>query len=295
MTPNARGALFMMGSMTAFTVNDALMKGLSGLVPLSQAVFLRGCLTTLLMLGLALVLGQVRLHVSRRDRGLIALRTLTEVGTAYFFITALFNMPLANASAIMQALPLTVTLAGAVFLGQAVGWRRWAAIAVGFLGVMLIVRPGMSGVHDLFALRAGGRHPGDDPGYPVAQDLGRGAQPDDRAEQRSLGDGGLWPRLDRRRLGTDDRGQRGPDHRRCRHDHRRLFLRRRGHAPRRYRRTVAPFRYTSLVVAMVLGVIVFAERPDGLTLLGAGIVVATGIYTFYRERARARDEEMQGP
>ena len=292
MSPNARGALFMMGSMTAFTVNDALMKGLSGIVPLSQAVFLRGCLTTVLMLGLALSLGQLRLRMSRRDRLLIALRTVTEVATAYFFITALFNMPLANASAIMQALPLTVTLAGAVFLGQAVGWRRWAAIAVGFLGVMLIVRPGMAGftIYSLYVLAA--------VILVTIRDILSRKISDDVPSLVIALKNAIWVTVafGIASIGTEwapiTAATAGPIIGAAVTIIAAYFC---AVAAMRHGdiAVVAPFRYTSLVVAMLLGVIVFAERPDGLTLLGAGIVVATGIYTFYRERANARDRQRQ--
>ena len=157
MTPNLRGALFMMGSMVSFTVNDAFMKSLSGSLPLAQAIFLRGIATTLGLVLLVHLMGQgLWPRLTGRDRWLIMARNLAEVATAYFFLTALFNMPLANATAILQALPLTVTFAGALFLGQAVGWRRFLAIGIGFFGVMLIVRPGMDGftIYSVYALIA---------------------------------------------------------------------------------------------------------------------------------------------
>ena len=63
-------------------------------------------------------------------------------------------MPIANASAILQSLPLAVTLAAALFLGEPVGWRRYLAIAIGFVGVLIIVRPGSDGLQRLCALGA---------------------------------------------------------------------------------------------------------------------------------------------
>ena len=118
MTDNTRGALLMMASMLAFTVNDACIKATDGALPFFQLLFLRGVLST--------------------------------------FLTALFNMPLANVIALLQLLPLTVTLAGAVLLREAVGWRRMVAILIGFCGMVLIVRPGSSGfnVYTLYALLA---------------------------------------------------------------------------------------------------------------------------------------------
>ena len=145
LSPNARGVVFMIGSMAFFVFNDAAMKAVGAHLPLSQAVVLRGVPTIVFLALIALWSGAFRQSVSRPDRKRIALRNLTEIGAAYFFLTAIFNMELANATAILQILPLTVTLAAAVFLGEPVGWRRTAAIVVGFLGVLLIVRPGIGG------------------------------------------------------------------------------------------------------------------------------------------------------
>ncbi len=145
MSPNAIGAALMMGSMAAFTLSDTAIKITDGAVPLAQLLTIRTALTGLLVLGLALAMGRLHFRMTRRDRQLIALRCVAEIGAAYFFVTALFNMPLANITAILQALPLTVTLCAALFLGEPVGWRRLTAIVVGFVGVMLILRPGPEG------------------------------------------------------------------------------------------------------------------------------------------------------
>jgi hypothetical protein len=85
-------------------------------------------------------------------------RTLAEVGSTFCFLTALFNMPIADATAILQSVPLAVALGAAVFLGEPVGWRRYLAIGVGFVGVLIIVRPGGEGfnAYALWALGAVG-------------------------------------------------------------------------------------------------------------------------------------------
>ena len=132
----------MTGGMCAFTVNDAFMKSLSGDIPLFQAVLLRGIVAIICLTIMCRVMDQLHFNLPRRDWGLILLRTLGEVGGTYFFLTALFHMPIANVSAILQALPLAVSLAATLFLGEALGWRRFAAIAIGFVGVVLIIQPG---------------------------------------------------------------------------------------------------------------------------------------------------------
>ncbi|MDJ0827938.1 MAG: DMT family transporter [Rhodobacter sp.] len=283
---SAQGAILMMASMASFTLNDACMKALSDELPLFQAIFLRGIATTVLMFGLARALGGLRFLWPAREWRLIGLRTLTEIGAAYFFISALFNMPIANATAILQVLPLAITLAGAVFLGEAVGWRRWTAILVGFSGVMLIVRPGFEGFNaysvnvlmavvmvtarDLLARRLSPEVPTILVAFvnavAVMVVFGIGAAFTDWAPVSTtaalqLGGasvliiGGYVFSVSAMRVGEIA--------------------------------VIAPFRYTALLWALVLGLVVFAEFPDGLTLVGAAIVVATGIYTFYRERRLA--------
>lgn len=286
LTANTKGALFMMGSMAGFTANDAFMKTAGADLPLSQALFLRGVLTTVMMFALARAVGAGRFDFSRRDWRLIQLRNVMEVGTAYFFLTALFNMPIANASAILQALPLTITLAGAVFLGQAVGWRRLTAVLVGLVGVLLIVRPGFEGFnsYSIYAVVA--------VILVTARDiLARKISSDVATIDVALMNAisvmvvfGIvsifvdWAPI----TGIHVFQLSGAS----------LFIiggytcavaaMRVGDVA-----AVAPFRYTSLLWALILGLLVFGEWPDGLTLVGAAIVVGTGMYTFYRERALA--------
>jgi S-adenosylmethionine uptake transporter len=280
---NLRGAALMVISMAAFTLNDACMKLLAGQVPLFQAIFLRGVLSCVLIYAVGRHMGAIRLRLPRRDWGLIALRTGAEVGSTYFFLTALFHMPLANVSAILQALPLTVALAAALVFGEPLGWRRLVAIAIGFVGVMLIVRPGAEGftVYSLYALAA--------VGFVTVRDLSArrlsGAVPSitvallaalvisTAAGLASSWQG--WVQLDLRQSGILATAA--------------VFILVGYLASVMVMRVgeigfVAPFRYTGLIWALVLGFVVFGDWPKTLTLLGAGIVVATGLFTLYRER-----------
>ena len=156
MTPNVKGALLMMGSMAAFTVNDTLVKLALQELPLFQMVSLRGVLATALIYVLARNLGALHLNFPRHDKLLIAIRCCTEISTTFFFLTALKNMPLANVTAVLQALPLTVTLGAALFFSERIGWPRITAIAIGFAGMLLIVRPGPDGfsLYAIYALAA---------------------------------------------------------------------------------------------------------------------------------------------
>ncbi len=287
MTPNTRGALFMMLSMAAFTFNDACMKAMSDVVPLFQAVFLRGIFTSLILIAAAVNLRAFKVALSRRDWMLIWLRSLAEVAAAYFFLSALFKMPIANVSAILQALPLTVTLAGALFFREQVGWRRMIAILIGFLGVLLIVKPGAEGfnsysvlavisviavtIRDLAARRLSHEVPSMTVALSAAVlvtvfgGLGALSQPwapIGTTEAMQLAGtvffvvGGYLFSVMAMRVGEIG--------------------------------VVAPFRYFSLLCALILGFLLFGEWPDEVTLFGSAIVVATGVFTFYRERRLAR-------
>lgn len=287
LSDNLRGALFMVISMTAFTLNDACMKGLSDDLPLFQALFLRGLGTTTILILISWYFGHLRFNLARRDWGLIALRTAAEAMAAWFFITALYNMPLANVSAILQSLPLAVTLASALFLKEAVGWRRFMAIFVGFIGVLLIVQPGSEGfthysvfallsvagvvVRDLSARRMSREVPSVlialAAAFGVTIFAGLGSLTVDwqsisaesgwqLAGAMTFVVGGYVASVAAMRTGEIG--------------------------------FVAPFRYASLLVALVVGFVAFGDWPDQITLTGAAIVVATGLFTLYRERMMRR-------
>ena len=283
LSDNMRGAVFMMASMAGFSMNDALIKTVAGELPLFQAVFVRGVIATLLIAGLAWSQGALVFRAGPRDRRLITQRCVGEIGGTACFLTALFNMPIANASAILQSLPLAVTLAAALFLGESVGWRRYLAIAVGFAGVLIIVRPGSEGfnAYSLWAVAA--------IAFIVLRDLStRSLTPDvpalgvafvtSVALTAAAGLASLAPgwqpvmpgHLAALALGavcllagyifgvmTMRIGEIG---------------------------FVQPFRYTLLVWAMLLGILLFGEWPDAWMLAGSAIVVAMGLFTFYRER-----------
>lgn len=284
LSDNARGALFMNVSMAAFTLNDTCMKAVTESVPTFQAAALRGAAVVLALLLLAPHMGGLRLWLPRREAGVIAWRCLGEIVSTVTFLIALKHMPLANISAVMQSLPLAVTLGAALFFGEAIGWRRALAIGVGFLGVLLIIRPGTEGFDrwSLLALAA--------VASVVLRDLTtrRVARtiPSVTVALYSAGsvalmsalalplDGG-WPPLDGGQLA--------------------VLLAASACLVVGYMASisamrvgevgfVAPFRYTSLVWAIVLGWLVFGQLPGALTLTGAGIVIATGLFTLYRER-----------
>ncbi|MCU9839935.1 DMT family transporter [Ruegeria sp. WL0004] len=287
MSPNTRGALLMMGSMAAFTVNDAIVKLLGGSLPLFQIITLRGALTSVWVFLLARHLGALHLRFDHRDRVLVAMRCVSEIGATFFFLTALMNMPLANVTAVLQALPLTVTLGAALIFGEPVGWRRMLAIGIGFCGMLLIVRPGPDGftTHAIYALLA--------VTCVTARDLITRRMSSHvpsmvvtLATALTVTGLGLvgsltvsWVPLDLQSgllvFGASVFVLIGYL---CS-----VMVMRVGEVG-----FIAPFRYTSLVWALGLGWLIFGNWPDPVTMLGAGLVVATGLFTLFRERSRRR-------
>ena len=271
--------------MLAFVVNDAFMKFLFIDISIYQAIFLRGVITIPMLALMAVYRNQITFSVNKSDWKYIWLRVAGEVGAAVFFLSALAQIPLANVTAILQAVPLTVTMAAALFLRETVGWRRWLAIIIGFLGVTIIVRPGVDGfsVYSLYAIAAvfcvtirdiaTRKLSKDVPTSLVALITGVAITLYGAIMLPSV----VWIPLTATHWFL-------------------LILAaiaivfgylfsvlamRTGETS-----FIAPFRYTAMIWAIGLGIILFNDWPDNLTLLGTTIVIATGIYSFHREKVR---------
>ena len=135
----------MMVSMFGFVVNDTLMKSLFITYPIIEIIFLRA-LFCLPLLFIAMKIKRVKiLNHSRQTWNLMMLRGFAEVMATITFLYALKHLPLPNVTAIIQILPLTVTMAAALFLNERVGYRRWTAIIVGLIGVIIVINPGAEG------------------------------------------------------------------------------------------------------------------------------------------------------
>lgn len=145
MSDNFRGAVIMMICMGAFVLNDAFVRLAGNTLPLAQILFLRGLLTTVVLLAFAFYFGIFQSVVLKGDKWLIFFRSVIEALTAYFFLTAVLNMPFANVTAILQILPMTVTLAAAFIFKEKVGVFRISLILLGFVGVILIINPSQDG------------------------------------------------------------------------------------------------------------------------------------------------------
>lgn len=279
---NLRGAGYMLIAMATFTLGDACMKTVSEQMPLYQAVTLRGMITVPLLLIGAWATGGLRLARLADCWGVVTLRTLGELFATLTFFYALVSMPLGTLSAILQSAPLAVTAGAALFMGEKVGWRRALAIAVGFLGVLIIIRPGPEGlsIHALVALAS--------VGFIVLRDLNSRRLPPQApsvtvaliaAVAVTLVCGLLslrepWVAVPGTALPLIMLAG-------CLVNIGYIFVimvMRVGEVG-----FTTPFRYTSLVWAVLLGWAIWGDFPDGLTILGAGIVVASGVFTLLRE------------
>ncbi len=284
---NLRGSALMVAAMAGFALEDMLIKQLAAGLPMGQVLALIGC-GGVFTFGVAARLNRRPLFAAALFAPAVLLRTLGEMIAAACFVSALVLTTLSSASAILQATPLAVTLGAALFLRERVGWRRWSAIGIGFMGVLLIIQPGLAGFAPASLLAV----------VAVAalalRDLAtRAVPPEVGTAQLSawafasliptgllmmalFGSGAAMPTVaDAARLAA-------------------AFVvgglgyyaivgaTRTGEVA-----VVVPFRYSRLVFAMAIGAAVFGERPDALMLTGAAVIVAAGLYTIWRE-ARAR-------
>ncbi len=302
---NLHGAAYMLLAMAGFTINDSLIKGIGDALPVWQVIAVRGVLLLMLMAvflavtarrgtraSVAVHQGQV--HASHWKLLLtnpkVLARALCELLATIAFFMALLRLPLAVLSAVLQAMPLLVTAGAAVFLGQEVGWRRWLAIGIGFLGVLIILRPGAtagfaiaallpavacvvaSAARDLFtrSLAPGVPSMGVTVTSAIVITSGGIVGSVVTGEWQSVS-AWHWLLLISAAVFLFA-GMQGI-----------VMAMRAGDVA-----AVVPYRYTGLLWAVGLGWVFFSEIPDVWTIVGASIVVGSGLYTFARERRLER-------
>ena len=287
LTDNVFGAILMAVSMLSFISNDALMKFLFQTISVEQGIFMRGLVSVPLLALIAYLRKSLFVRIDWRNWRVILTRAFAELAATMAFLTALSNMPLANITAILQALPLTVTMFAAIFFGEQVGWRRWGAILAGFIGVLIIIRPSDDGFNEYAVLAI----------VAVACVTVRDAIT--RRLDRSVPSlfvafisaipifiyGGVatattgWTVVSGAMIGIVVVAAIAIT---CGY----LFAvmaMRNGEIS-----FVAPFRYTGMIWAILFGFLLFGDLPDAATILGTMIVIGMGIYAFHRERIRQR-------
>lgn len=285
-----RAGLYMVAAMAAFVCNDTFVKLLAGELPVGEIVAIRGVFATLSIL--AVCWWQGVLDSSRAIfSGNVFWRANLDMVSTLLFITALMHMPIANLTSVLQVVPLVVIAFAAIFLKERVGWRRTAAVMAGFAGVAFIVKPSLSSfsIYDAFALAIvlalairdiiTRRIPGHVPSLIIAL-----------ANAGFVTAGGfvlmgfqgyqapaLW------HIGYLTVSA--------------LFLAAGYFFMVKTLRTgdiagTAPFRYTNVLFAIMLGIAVFGEIPDALAITGMILIVASGIYAVHREAKLKRSARM---
>ncbi|AUH63957.1 DMT family transporter [Paracoccus zhejiangensis] len=283
MTGNARAAGLMVLGMAFFAIEDLLLKLLAVRLSIGEVLFLHGALGAVLFALLIRLRGQPTGWQGAR-RPVVLLRSLGEGLTALTFVAALALGDLASVSAITQALPLAMTMGGALILGEHVGWRRWLSVALGFLGVLMIMRPGTEAFHPAALLALASVF------FAAMRDLTTRRVPVDVGSGlltitafTAIALSGLVL------MAVEGQGLRMLDLNQwllllaC------VFVGLAGYQAMVVSvrladlSLIAPFRYTRLVFALILAVLVLRERPDLWTLAGAGVIVLSGVYAMWRE------------
>ncbi|MBU3030678.1 DMT family transporter [Paracoccus sp. XHP0099] len=280
--------------MASFACEDALLKFLSQSIPTGELLLVLG-FAGMILFGAWVARSSEGLRLRDLLHRGVMLRNFCEAVCSVSFVTALAIGDLSTASAILQALPLLMTLGAALFLGEPVGWRRWLSIMLGFAGVLMIVRPGT----DAFQ-----------PGSILALIAVLALAVRDLVTRRlpaSIGSGTLTASafgaigiaglvlliLDAQRL-VAPRPVEGVMMAAS------LCFGLAGYITMVIATrigeigAIAPFRYSRLVFAIILGVVIFAERPDLWTLAGAGLIASAGGYAMWRE-ARLRRRRKSDP
>jgi len=294
MMDNLRGSLWMVAAMAGFAVEDMFLKSAAASLPVGQILMIFGAGG---MLGFALLAarrGERILHPAILSPAIL-IRCVFEVAGRLFYTLAIALTPLSSASAILQATPLVVVMGAALIFGERVGWRRWTAIAVGFAGVLIILRPGLDGFTPLSLLAVlgmlgfAGRDLATRAAPPVLSNLQLGVYgfammvPTGAALLAFSGGAALPSALTAGQLAAAT-----------------VIGVLAYYALTTAMRTgevsvVTPFRYTRLVFALILGATVFGEQPDAATLLGSAVIVTSGIYTLLRSRRVQAMATQAGP
>jgi drug/metabolite transporter (DMT)-like permease len=283
---NQRGIAAICGCMASYTVNDVLVKQLLLTYPVGEVIFVRGVMCSLLIGAVALAFGNAKALRAPMSR-MLASRSLCDGLSTAGFIAGLAHMHLANIAAVLQIAPLIITAISVVLYREVVGWRRWTAIGFGFAGALLVVKP-IPSQFNIWALVAAASAVAAAVREIQTRQVGRtvpvlvvafwgavaitlcGLAFLVSEEWRMFAGGELFQlfvaavfvgiAICLLALGFRD-----------------VDL-----------SVVAPFRYTYLLTSALGGFLVFREVPDAWTVVGAVLIVGSGIYTLHREAMRRR-------
>jgi drug/metabolite transporter (DMT)-like permease len=283
---NRRGILAMAGAMACFIANDAVVKLASAAMPTAQLIFLRGTMATAIVLAVAFATGALARARDTVHRSVVV-RALAEALATVLYLTALFQLPIANAAAINLSAPLFIVVLAVAFMGEKVSAAHWLAVCTGFAGVLLVVQPGLEGfnayalvcllsalfqaLRDLLTRRIAADVPA------VLITLSTTVAVTLLAGALSLVEGwrAFAPR-DLALLALAAAFLMGAYY---------LIVDAMRHGELSL---VAPFRYTGVLYAIVLGYLIWGDVPNALAWAGIALLVGAGLFVLHRERARAR-------
>ncbi len=285
---NTRAILLMTAAMAAFAISDAFINRAAATLPTGQILTIT-CTLGVIPFLIRLWRSGEHIFSARLRHHAVLLRTAGEVLGSLGYVMALSLVPLATASAMLQAQPLAMTMAAAIFLGERVGARRWTAVGLGFVGVLMIIRPGaeafdpnvlwtLLGIAGLTARDLGTRLLPKDVSNPfvsfwalfVLSLLGLAIMPVDGAWRTIDGLAWIWligcsvsvaiavvVITEALRVGEIS--------------------------------AIAPFRYTRMVFALAIAILLLGESPDAMTWAGTALIICSGVYAFWRERALSQN------
>ena len=288
---NRRGILAMAGGMGCFVVNDALVKLVSESLPAAQLIFLRGLFATTLLLAISQSLGATRQLGALLDRRVVV-RALFDAFATLTYLTSLFHLPIANATAINMATPLFITLFAVLAFQERVGAGRWVAIATGFTGVLLVVQPTGAAFNAYALLCLGGTvlHASRDL---MTRTIARGIPSIlitlSTAVAVTLLSGAMSLFTEWRPFGAQHLGLLAAASVFLSGGYFLLTVAMRGGEMS----LIAPFRYAGLLFALLLGYLVWGDVPNALAWTGIALLVAAGLYVLHGERARAARPELE--
>ena len=282
---NLKGAVFMVCAMALFAVEDTLLKQVSVRLPVSEILILFGLGGTVIFALLTWQRGERIFNANLKHPALL-IRSFFEVLGRLFFTLSLALTALSTTSAILQATPLLVAAASAVIFREKIAKLRWALIALGFVGVLLVLRPGLDGFTPLSILAVLGMI-----GF-AGRDLATRAAP----KGLSYAQLGVYGFAMLIVSGVILLAWRGDVMVPTGYEAMMLiaaivvgvaaytsltFAMRTGEVS-----MVTPFRYSRLLFAMILAALVFGERPDAMELLGGAVIVAAGLALMLTGRGR---------
>ena len=282
LSPNTRGILATCLAMIGFIGTDSCIKLASQALPVSQMVALRGVAILAILVALAFATGAYKTLPTWRDKA-VGLRAFGECMATLLYYHAIIAIPIANANAVLQTIPLAMVAVAALVFKEKVGWRRWMVILIGFCGVLLVIRPGGEGFQSasLWAVAAvafyvlrdmSTRYI--DPRLPaVSINLVTSAAVMSMGFALSLFDDWVMPSPGA--LGLLALSA--------------CFLTMGYLAVTVAMRSgdvsvTSPFRYSIVLWALMIDLFIFGNRPDLTVIIGLAIVVGSGLYMIVRER-----------